>query len=96
MKIRIKAFLTLRQALGNQGSLDLETVEITIRDLLKTLCDEFGEGFEQMIFDPCSKTLSGYTKVLVNGRHYSTLPDKLDTRLKEGDEVALFPPLAGG
>jgi len=96
MKIRVKAFLTLRQGMGNQGSLEMEIGQLTIRELLKKLCSEFGEGFEQMVFDSCSKTLSGNTKVLVNGRHYSTLPEKLDTRLKEGDEVALFPPLAGG
>jgi len=96
MKIRVKAFLTLRQGMGNQGSLEMETGEITIRDLLTALCRDYGEGFEKMIFDPCANTLSGHTKVLVNGRHYSTLPEKLDTRLKEGDEVALFPPLAGG
>jgi MoaD family protein len=96
MKIRVKAFLTLRQALGNRGSLEMETGEITIRELLTVLCRDHGEGLEKMIFDPCANMLSSYTKVLVNGRHYSTLPDKLDTRLKEGDEVALFPPLAGG
>ena len=96
MKIKVRAFLTLKQEMGNQGSLEMEIGEFTLRELLTALCRDYGEGFEKMIFDPCSKTLSGHTKVLVNGRHYSTLPDKLDTRLREGDEVALFPPLAGG
>jgi MoaD family protein len=96
MKIKVKAFLTLRPALGHQGSLEIETGEITIREMLTLLCQKFGEEFEKGIFEPCSQTLSGNTKILVNGRHYSTFPEKLETRLKDGDEVALFPPLAGG
>ena len=49
-----------------------------------------------MIFEPETHTLNRDVRVLINGRHYSHLPGKLNTWLHEGDEVFLFPPIAGG
>ncbi|MGD8857203.1 MAG: MoaD/ThiS family protein [Chloroflexota bacterium] len=40
--------------------------------------------------------VSRQVAILVNGRHYSHLPNGLNTKLKDGDDVALFPPIAGG
>ena len=34
--------------------------------------------------------------VLVNGRHYTHLAEGLATTLADGDEIAIFPPMAGG
>ena len=49
-----------------------------------------------MVFAPESQDLSQHIIVLVNGRHVSHLPNGLSTELNDGDEVALFPPIAGG
>ena len=51
---------------------------------------------EKIFIDPQSGAVSGQVAILVNGRHYSHLPDGLNTVLKDEDDVALFPPLAGG
>ena len=40
--------------------------------------------------------MSPYVGVLVNGRHYSHLPDRQQTELADGDEVSILPPAAGG
>lgn len=96
MKIRVKSFLTLRQVMGNRPTIEIEVEKITIMGLLEKLSAKFGENFTHMIFDPETKELGQHIAVLVNGRHYSHLPDRLDTELKEGDEVAIFPPIAGG
>ncbi|MBL7205255.1 MAG: MoaD/ThiS family protein [Desulfobacteraceae bacterium] len=34
--------------------------------------------------------------ILVNGCNWRNLPERLDTELKDGDEVCLFPPVIGG
>ncbi|MGD9032305.1 MAG: MoaD family protein [Desulfobacteraceae bacterium] len=96
MKIKVKAFLTLRKIMGDQASLDIEAGKLTVRDLLEELSIRFGEEFRDIILETESQSGSRYIQILVNGRHYRHLPNGLDTELKEGDEVSLFPPVAGG
>jgi molybdopterin converting factor small subunit len=54
------------------------------------------ESLKQQIFDPKTNEISQLLRVLINGRHYTTLPDKMETQLQDNDEIALFPPVAGG
>ena len=96
MKIRVRGFLTLKQAMGSEPELMIEIDDLTIRRLLEEMSVRFGKGFYRMIFDPDTGEVNGYVRVLVNGRHYSHMPDRLETRLTDGDDVAIFPPLAGG
>ena len=96
MKIRVKAFLTLRKVMGDQASLEIEAGKLTISDLLEELTMRFGDEFKKMILETESQSGSRYIQILVNGRHYRHLPNGLDAELKEGDEVSLFPPVAGG
>ena len=96
MKITIRSFLTLREVTGDQSVLELEIGNLTLMDLLYKLTDMFGDRFAEMFFDKDGKGLNQQIRILINGRHYSHLKQKLNTRLQEGDEVALFPPIAGG
>ena len=65
-------------------------------ELLNELADMFGDRFTQMVFDKAGKGLNEHIRILINGRHYSHIPQKLNTRLQAGDDVALFPPIVGG
>jgi len=96
MIITVKPFLTLRPVMRNLAKIELEVDDMTLRGLLDRLCEEFGDDLKNQVFDTKSEKISDMLKVLVNGRHYTTLPEKLETYLKTGDEIALFPPLAGG
>ena len=96
MKITVKSFLTLREVMGDQAKFEMEIGDITIGELLDHLVDRFGEGLAAQIFNRNTNEVRRLLRVLVNGRHYTTLPDRLNTKLKEGDEVALFPPVVGG
>jgi molybdopterin converting factor small subunit len=49
-----------------------------------------------MILDPETSRTRPHAAILINGNHYTHLPDGLDTRLKDGDEVSIFPAMAGG
>jgi MoaD family protein len=96
MKITIRSFLTLREVMGYQSALELEVGNLTLIELLHELADRFGDRFKQMVFDQAGKGLNPHIRILINGRHYSHIPEKLNTRLQAGDEISIFPPVAGG
>ena len=96
MKIIVKGFLTLRKAMDGQVSLELEIEGLTIRQLLEKLCNRFGANLRNMIFDPETQGQSQDINILINGRHFRHLPEGLDNELKDGDEVSIFPIMAGG
>lgn len=79
-----------------QATFDFEGDRLTVDDLLHELSAKYGDEFGKIIFDRQTHALSRDIRILVNGRHYSHLPGKLNTQLHEGDEVSLFPPIAGG
>jgi MoaD family protein len=82
--------------MGNQAKFEMDVGDITLRELLDMLCKEFGSELKSQVFDPKTNKVSNMLRVLVNGRHYTTLPCKLETCLQDGDEIAMFPPVAGG
>jgi MoaD family protein len=96
MKIKVKGYLTLRKFLEGRGVQEFKVENISILDLLNHLSRQLGDDFSAMIFDADSATVNRSIAILVNGVHYSHLPKKLDTKLQDGDEVAIFPPIAGG
>ena len=96
MEIRVESFLTLRKAMDGQASLEIEAEGLTIRQLLEKLCNRFGENLRNMIFDPEAQRQRQGINILINGRHYRHMPHRLDSELKDGDEVCIFPIIAGG
>jgi molybdopterin synthase sulfur carrier subunit len=62
--------------------------------LLKTLAKKFGNAFQKQVLVN-EDALSPYVKVLVNGMDIESL-NGMETKLKDGDEVAIIPPVAGG
>jgi len=85
----IKFFGNLRQ-LANISRIEAEGE--TVKDLLDALCYD-KEALRNAIFD--GDQLRQHIRVVVNG-HDIMLDRGLDTRLVENDQVAIFPPMAGG
>jgi molybdopterin synthase sulfur carrier subunit len=64
----------------------------TIREVLAHICAE-NEPLRAAIFD--GDQLLPHVRVMVNGRD-SELADGLETAVSANDQIAVFPPIAGG
>jgi molybdopterin synthase sulfur carrier subunit len=93
MVIQVKGYLTFRELVGERR-LEVEK-GLTVRALLEQLEAQLGESFTVQVMDRRGSRQQ-HVPVLLNGRHCTHLPDGLDTELSDGDQVDLFPPLAGG
>jgi MoaD family protein len=96
VRIKVTGYLKFKGLIGDEAPLELETERATVRDALKVLCNQYGERFESILFDPYTKEIKRSNLVLLNGQPYINLGKRLDTELKDGDEIAFCPVLAGG
>jgi molybdopterin converting factor small subunit len=96
VKIKVTGYLKFRGLVGNEATLELETEKATLRDALKVLCNQHGERFESILLDPSTREIKRSNLVLLNGQPYINLGKRLDTELKDGDEITFSPVLAGG
>jgi MoaD family protein len=96
MPVKVRGYLTYKLIIGEQSITVREGETLTLVGLLTLLAVQSSQEFVQLIFEPEAQLLSDQVTVLINGRSYTNLPEKLDTQLKDGDEVAIFPPMAGG
>lgn len=93
MKVKVKFFALVRELAGTK-ELEIEGREgMRINDLLKELANILPEKFRDYIFE--GNEVSRSLIILVNGKGISEM-NGLETELKDGDEVALLPPVSGG
>ncbi len=87
--VTIELFATLRERYGKRAEVDARTLE----DAVKKAEEVFGEGFYSEVFE-ADGNLRDDRIILINGRNVKDM-DRIP-ELKEGDRVAIFPPIAGG
>ena len=92
MKIKVLAFAAFGEILGREREVELEE-EASVKDLLDELAS-IVPGFREAAFEP-SGILRDYVLLMVNRKRIDPERD-LSRILVEGDELASFPPLAGG
>jgi len=92
MRVKVKLFANFREVMGT-GNLEVENVH-NIGELLSKLT-EMKREMEKELYYPGTKELVKTVQIMHNGKNVK-LPQGLEAELKEGDEIAIFPPVAGG
>lgn len=94
MKIEVKFFTSLREITGKKvDEIQLQSI-ITVEELLTLLSDKYGKKFIEYIYNKKGK-VQDFLSFLVNGRNINVLQG-FDTKLKQGDIIAIIPPVGGG
>jgi len=96
MKVRVKVrfFTILREIVGKREEQIEFSQAVTVEELLKQLSKKYGEKFKDYVYDEKGEVRS-YLQFLINGQGITTLQG-FKTKLKEGDQIAILPPVGGG
>lgn len=69
--------------------------KVTVDSALKALYKKYGSPFNDYVYDAKSGQPRGFLQFLVNGNSTATQRG-LATELKDGDVLAILPPVGGG
>lgn len=94
MIIKLRGYLTYRDVIGQREIERPDDIPITLLDFIRELAAEFPNEHGWALSD--NRTVGQSVAIMLNGVHHNHLPDRLKTVLKDQDEIAVFPPAAGG
>jgi molybdopterin synthase sulfur carrier subunit len=92
MMVKIRAFARFREVLGDELIVDVPA-DSTVTEVLGTLCD--GRDEVRTLLYEGDGTLRDYV-ILMKNRERIPLAEASAAKVGEGDELVLFPPVAGG
>ncbi len=91
--MKIRFFGTYRRITG-QKEIDWNTNAQTLKELIDELSREYGEKLKEKIMADPDK-LRNDVIILINGKNEAFMK-KIDTPIKEEDQISIFPMAVGG
>ena len=94
LKVTVKFFTTLREITGKKEEQVEFSKAATVASLLKQLSKKYGKEFSDYVYDELGD-VRGHLQILINGRSITTMQG-FKTKLNNGDQIAILPPVGGG
>jgi MoaD family protein len=96
VKIKVEYIGHIRNILGSGREEEVEVTEdAAIADLLMVLSEKYGEAFRKAVYEKGCGDVKSNFMVTVNGYLLNQL-NGVETKLNDGDHVALMPVVSGG
>jgi sulfur-carrier protein len=97
VEVKIRFFTNLREIVNKrEETINFVSGEnVTVDLVLRTLSREYGTSFIEYVYNAETGQPKSFLQFLVNGTSASTL-EGLETELKDGDVLAILPPVGGG
>ena len=97
MRVSVRFFTSLREIIKTkEETLDFSDKEkVTVGKVLETLSQRHGKEFTDYVYDVETHEVRGFLQFLVNGKSALTL-NGLQTELRDGNVLAILPPVGGG
>jgi MoaD family protein len=97
LQVSVRFFTSLRERIGKkEETLKFpESSKVTVNAILKMLIQRYSERFVEYVYDEKTGKVKGFLQFLINGKSAATL-NGLETALKDGDVLAILPPVGGG
>jgi molybdopterin synthase sulfur carrier subunit len=93
--LKIRTILDIKKILGQREVEISVPEESTLQEVLVTMVDTWGDELRSRLFEPNSANPLPHIRLMVNGQDITFL-NRLQTVLKEGDEILILPPVGGG
>jgi len=93
MGVTVRFFASFREAAG-RSSVEFDG-EKSLAALLDEITERFGERMAAELYRTGTRELRPTVNMLLNGVPLR-LPEDLCVRLRDGDTLAIFPPVSGG
>ncbi|MBM4400880.1 MAG: MoaD family protein [Crenarchaeota archaeon] len=97
MQVSVRFFTSLRE-ITNKKEETLkfpEDEKVTVEVVLKVLSQRYGKRFVEYVYDHKTGKVRSFLQFLINGKSAAPL-NGLETELKDGDVLAILPPVSGG
>ncbi|RLI08106.1 MoaD family protein [Candidatus Bathyarchaeota archaeon] len=94
MEVEVRFYAMLREIAGKKAERVVLPPKSSVGDLIDLLVERYGDEFARYVYDS-EKQVRSFLSYMLNGVNINSL-DRFDTMLKDGDVLALLPPVGGG